>query len=46
LIRDKRESKKDIFLNVEPDNLKAKKLFYSLGFEFDRLISWVKLKDK
>jgi ribosomal protein S18 acetylase RimI-like enzyme len=46
LIRDKRKNGKDIFLNVEPDNLKAKKLFYSLGFEFDRKISWIKLKDK
>lgn len=33
-------------LNVEPDNLKAKKLFYSLGFEFDRVINWIKLKEK
>jgi len=46
LIREKRENKRDIFLNVEPDNLKAKKLFYSLGFEFDRMISWIKLKEK
>lgn len=45
LVRDKREGKKDIFLNVEPDNFKAKKLFYSLGFEFDRMISWIKLKE-
>jgi ribosomal protein S18 acetylase RimI-like enzyme len=37
---------KDIFLNVEPDNFKAKKLFSSLGFEFDRMISWIKLKEK
>ncbi len=43
LIRDKRRNSKDVFLNVELDNLKAKKLFYSLGFEFDRIISWVKL---
>ncbi|MFP4020284.1 MAG: hypothetical protein ACOCWP_02590 [Halanaerobium sp.] len=35
----------NIFLNVEPDNLKAKILFYSLGFEFDRMISWIKLKE-
>ena len=46
LIKSKRENVKDVFLNVEPDNLKAKKLFYSLGFEFDRLISWLKLKEK
>ena len=46
LIRDKRKMNKDIFLNVEPDNFKAKKLFYSLGFEFDREISWLKLKEK
>ena len=44
LIGDKRKKSQDIFLNVEPDNLKAKKLFYSLGFEFDREISWIKLK--
>jgi len=46
LIRDKRENNKDVFLNVEPDNFKAKKLFYSLDFEFDRVISWIKLKVK
>jgi len=46
LIRDKIENKKNVFLNVEPDNLKAKKLFYSLGFEFDRMISWIKLKER
>lgn len=46
LIRDKRKVNRDIFLNVETDNLKAKKLFYSLGFEFDREISWIKLKEK
>lgn len=46
LIRDKIANKQAIFLNVEPDNLKAKKLFASLGFEFDRMISWIKLKDK
>jgi len=46
LIADKRKDNKDVFLNVEMDNLKAKKLFYSLGFEFDRMISWVKLKEK
>lgn len=46
LIRDKKENREDIFLNVEPDNFKAKKLFYSLGFEFDRVISWIKLKEK
>jgi ribosomal protein S18 acetylase RimI-like enzyme len=46
LIRDKRENKKNVFLNVEPDNLKAKKLFYLLGFEFDRMISWIKLKNE
>jgi len=44
LISDKRKDRKDIFLNVEPDNFKAKKLFSSLGFEFDRMISWIKLK--
>jgi len=44
LINDKRKGRKDIFLNVEPDNFKAKKLFSSLGFEFDRMISWIKLK--
>lgn len=43
LIADKRKDNRDVFLNVEMDNLKAKKLFYSLGFEFDRIISWVKL---
>lgn len=46
LIEDKRKSNNDVFLNVEPNNLKAKKLFYSLGFEFDRIISWVKVKEK
>ena len=46
LISDKRKDRKDIFLNVEPDNFKAKKLFSSLGFEFDRMISWIKLKEK
>jgi len=46
LIKDKCKDKKNIFLNVEPGNLKAKKLFYSLGFEFDREISWIKLKQK
>jgi len=45
LIRVKRKNKKDIFLNVEPDNSRAKKLFYSLGFEFDRVIRWIKLKE-
>jgi len=45
LIRDKRSNKRNIFLNVEPNNSKAKKLFYSLGFKFDRMISWIKLKD-
>ncbi|MEC9490928.1 MAG: GNAT family N-acetyltransferase [Halanaerobiales bacterium] len=44
LIKNKRKNGKDVFLNVEPNNLKAKKLFYSLGFEFDRIISWIKLK--
>ena len=43
LIADKRKDNKDVFLNVELDNLKAKKLFYSLGFQFDRIISWIKL---
>ncbi|RAK05263.1 FR47-like protein [Halanaerobium saccharolyticum] len=46
LIKNKRENGKDVFLNVEPDNSKAKKLFYSLGFEFDRIISWIKLKEE
>ncbi|TDO73376.1 FR47-like protein [Halanaerobium saccharolyticum] len=46
LIKNKRENGKDVFLNVEPDNSKAKKLFYSLGFEFDRMISWIKLKEE
>ena len=46
LISDKRKNKKDVFLNVEPNNLKAKKLFNSFGFEFDRMISWIKLKEK
>jgi ribosomal protein S18 acetylase RimI-like enzyme len=45
LINDKRKNRQDIFLNVEPDNFKAKKLFSSLGFEFDRIISWVKIKN-
>jgi len=44
LIEDKRKNNNDVFLNVEPNNLKAKKLFYSLGFEFDRVISWIKIK--
>jgi len=43
LITDKRKDNNDIFLNVELDNLKAKKLFFSLGFEFDRITSWIKL---
>lgn len=46
LIEDKRKNNNDVFLNVESNNLKAKKLFYSLGFEFDRIISWIKLKEK
>jgi len=46
LIRDKIANNQDIFLNVEPNNSKAKKLFNSLGFEFDRMISWIKIKDK
>ncbi|CCU81110.1 hypothetical protein HSACCH_02592 [Halanaerobium saccharolyticum subsp. saccharolyticum DSM 6643] len=44
LIEDKRKNNNDVFLNVEQNNLKAKKLFYSLGFEFDRVISWIKIK--
>jgi len=43
LITDKRKDNNDIFLNVELDNLKAKKLFFSLGFEFDSITSWIKL---
>jgi len=46
LIKAKRRKKKDVFLNVEPNNFEAKKLFYSLGFEFDRMISWIKIKGK
>lgn len=45
LIRDKRKNNRDVFLNVEVGNLKAEKLFYSLGFKFDRLISWIKVKN-
>ena len=46
LIRDKRKNNRDVFLNVELDNSKAKKLFYSLGFKFDREISWIKLSEE
>jgi len=46
LIKAKRRKEKDVFLNVEPNNFKAKKLFYSLGFEFDRITSWIKIKGK
>jgi len=42
-IKEKRKDNKKVFLNVELDNLKAKKLFFSLDFEFDRITSWIKL---
>lgn len=46
LIRDKKKNNQDVYLNVETNNLRAKKLFYSLGFEFDRVISWIKISNK
>ncbi|MFO7815174.1 MAG: GNAT family N-acetyltransferase [Halanaerobiales bacterium] len=44
LVNKKREMDEMIYLNIEPDNKKSIILTESLGFEYDRNISWVKLK--
>ena len=44
LIRQKRELKEAVFGNIIPENLVSKHLIEKLGFEFDRRMSWIKLK--
>jgi ribosomal protein S18 acetylase RimI-like enzyme len=44
LIHMKLKEKKPVFCNIEPDNLKAIKLVENIGLQFDRNISWLKLK--
>lgn len=44
LVNKKREMDEWIYLNIEPDNQKSIQLTESLGFVYDRNMSWVKLK--
>ena len=44
LIQKRRKLNKPVFANIEPDNIKSKNLFISLGFLFDREISWIKVR--
>jgi 8-oxo-dGTP diphosphatase len=41
----KREKGQPVYCNIVPGNIPAIKLMESLGFEADRKIYWVKLKD-
>jgi GNAT superfamily N-acetyltransferase len=43
LIQAKREQKKPVFVNVEPQNKQSISLLQKLGYVFDRPVSWVKL---
>lgn len=43
LIKKKRELEQPVFANIEPQNIKSKKLFTTLGFSLDKEISWVKV---
>jgi ribosomal protein S18 acetylase RimI-like enzyme len=44
LIIQKRELSMPVFLNIEPENRNPQNLVGKLGFQFDRIIHWVKLK--
>ncbi|GAB6098140.1 hypothetical protein JCM16358_00190 [Halanaerocella petrolearia] len=43
LIKKKRKLDQPVFANIEPQNIKSKNLFTTLGFSLDREISWVKV---
>jgi GNAT superfamily N-acetyltransferase len=43
LIQSKREQKKPVFVNVEPQNNQSINLLQKLGYVFDRPVSWIKL---
>ncbi|MDX1701435.1 MAG: GNAT family N-acetyltransferase [Melioribacteraceae bacterium] len=44
LINMRRDQGKSVFVNIVPDNIPAIKLISKLGFDFDRRVSWIKLK--
>lgn len=46
LIQKKRELKRTVFLNTEPENVNPQYLVKKLGFQFDRITHWLKLKEK
>lgn len=43
LIHAKRKQHKPVYVNVEPHNKESLSLLKKMGFEFDRIVSWVKL---
>lgn len=45
LVAQKRFMNKPVFLNIEPNNVNSLNLVVKMGFQYDREISWVKLKE-
>jgi len=44
LIKERKKTKKTIFVNIVPENIPAINLVEKIGFKFDRKVSWIKLK--